>query len=70
MKLTMTDLIASLDRVTVLSKNIGKSKEFRRILDIIERLRTEELNKHKWNRKSSMSILDALEYEILTTRKY
>lgn len=37
----MTDLSTSLDKIVVLSKDMGRSKELRRILDIVERLRTE-----------------------------
>lgn len=60
----------ALNRAIEISETTGKTKEFRRILNIVERLRTEKFNKSMWNRKSSMAVLDALEYEILTKRKY
>lgn len=57
----------ALNRAIEISETTGKTKEFRRILNIVERLRTEKFNKSMWNRKSSMAVL---EYEILTKRKY
>ena len=58
----MTDLSTSLDKIVVLSKDMGRSKELRRILDIVERLRTEEFNKSMWNRKSVMAALRIRNY--------
>ncbi len=64
------DLMAGLNRISTLSKRIAKSDEMHRILSIIDNLKRQELNKSIWSRNSSMAILDALEYEIITGRKF
>ena len=64
------DLMAGLNRISALSKKIAKSDEMHRILSIIDNLKRQELNKSMWARKSSINILDALEYEIITGRRF